>query len=151
MSGFRSGSRVVGALGSVTVLALLTGCSSGAAPVRIENHCDVPVQVSYSTFVVEDPKDSVGPPHIETAVADDAAVEVGANASATLKPDIGGDGWLVLRRDGGEWLMVAPLNSEAPADSDVGFIKDGVFVINDVLCAQGDDLAPVSIQATPAP
>lgn len=98
----------------------------------------MPIQVSYSTFVFQQPVDATNPSGYAIEVAEGAAIKVAAGASSTLKTDINGAGYLVLRGSDGEWLTLAPLDTEAPADSDGGFIKDGVFVVDGVLCSQVD-------------
>jgi hypothetical protein len=130
--------RVVRAACSGVAVALLAGCDPGAPPVRIENHCDVPIHVSYEVVVLEEPQDPDSPPRIAAYLVGDAVIEVPAGASSTLKPETQ-DGSLVIRGSDGEWITVAPLDNEAPAGSDVGFIRDGVFVVDGVLCAQLDD------------
>ena len=130
--------RAVGALFSVTTLALVTGCDAGSQHVRIENYCDVAVQASYSTFVFQDPPDATNPSGYAIEVVEGAAIDVAAGASSALKIDINGAGYLVLRGSAGEWLTVSPLDTEAPPGSDGRFIKDGVFVVDGPVCAQVD-------------
>ena len=128
--------RATGAACSVVLLALVTGCDPGSPPVRIENHCDVAIQVSYSTLELETSQVPASPPAVAIKVVADVAIEVTAGASSTLKPDTNGDGWLVIRGDG-DWLTAAPLDSEGAPDSG-GFIEGGVFVVDGALCAQLD-------------
>ena len=131
----RFGTRAVAAISSVVVVALVTGCESSSAQVRVENHCEVAIQVSYSALVIDERQDVASPDVAKVEVVADAAIDVAAGASSTLKPDLNGAGDLVIRGHDGAWLNVAPLESGGATESD-GFIKDGVFLVDGVLCAQ---------------
>jgi hypothetical protein len=81
---------------------------------------------------------------VEWEVDAHGALDVAAGASSTLvlgpppspKTRVNGEAFVTIRGDGGEWIMVAPLGREWPPGSDGGFIKDGVFVVDGVLCSQ---------------
>ncbi len=128
--------RAIGAVCSVGILALVTACDAGSQQVRIENYCDRAIKASYSTFVFEESPDASNPSGYAIEVAEGAAIEVAAGTSSTLKTEIYGAGYLVVRGSDGDWFPLAPLDTEAPPDSDGGFIKDGVFVVDGVLCTQ---------------
>ncbi|NYI42070.1 hypothetical protein [Demequina lutea] len=140
---FRSGSRAVGALGSVAALALVTGCGSGSSQVRIENHCDVPIQATF-TNLLAGWSEADARTKLKYEVDADGALDVAAGASSTLvlgpppspKTRVNGQAFVTIRGDRGEWIMVAPMGEEAPPGSDVGYIKNGVFVVDGVLCSQ---------------
>ena len=137
--------RAAGAVSSVAILALLTGCDQGSPQVRIENHCDVPIQATFTNalagFSEADAKWEV-----EWEVDADGALDVAAGASATLvlgpppspKTRVDGEAFVTIRGEGSEWIMVAPMGEEAPRGSYGSFIKDGVFVVDGVLCSQLD-------------
>lgn len=138
-----SGSCAAGALSAVAVLALVTACSSDSSDVRVDNHCDVPIQATFTNLLAKWSEDTAQ--YVTDWVVDaDGAVDIAAGASATLvlgpppspATRVDGQAFLSIRGDGGEWLTVAPVGEKAPSGSDVGYIKDGVFVVNDVLCAQ---------------
>ncbi len=137
-----SGSRAARTLGAVAVLALVTACSSGSSGVRVDNHCDVPIQATFTNLLAKWSEDDARY-LVDWEVDADGAVDIAAGASATLvlgpppsqATRVDGKAFLSIRGDGGEWLTVAPVGEKAPSGSDIGYIKDGVFVADGVLCA----------------
>ncbi|MCB2413259.1 hypothetical protein LGT39_10435 [Demequina sp. TTPB684] len=139
------GASAVGAGCSLALLALVTGCGSGNSQVLVENHCDVPIEATFTYLVseVRQPEDRL---FLDLELDADGALDIAAGESLTLvigphpSPDTHFEGKvsLTIRGEGGEWLEVA-LMEEAPTGSDVGYLKDGVFVVDGVLCSQLDD------------
>lgn len=113
--------RAVGAICSVGILALVAGCDSGASPVRIENHCEVTVQVNFSSVVVDELDGVDG--------LDIGVIELAAGASSMLKPDFRGGGFVVIRREEGSWYTLAPFDRE-------GAPKDRVYLIDGSVCTK---------------
>ena len=139
--------RAVGAACSVAVVALIAGCDLGSTQVRLENNCDVPIQATFTNLVEKLSKDAEPRWLAEWEVDVDAALDIAAGASSTLtlgspssgNSRSGGAAFVTIRGGGGEWINVAPMGEEAPpGGSDVGYIKDGVLVIDGALCAQLD-------------
>jgi len=115
--------------------------------VRLENNCDVPIQATFTNLVEKLSKDAEPRWLAEWEVDVDAALDIAAGASSTLtlgspssgNSRSGGAAFVTIRGGGGEWISVAPMGEEAPpGGSDVGYIKDGVLVIDGVRCAQLD-------------
>jgi hypothetical protein len=123
LRGYRHAVRAIGAVCSVVILALIAGCDSGAAPVRIENHCEVTVQVNFSSVVV-DAMDGVDG-------LDIGVIELAVGASSNLKPDFRGGGFVVIRREEGSWYTLAPFDRE-------GAPKDRVYLIDGSVCTNLD-------------
>jgi len=134
--------RAVGALCSVGILALVTGCDSGSQQVRVVNHCHVPIEATF-TYLVSELRQPEGRLFLDLELDADGALDIAAGESSTLlveppsSPNIHyeGEATVTIRGDGEEWIEVA-LMEEAPTGSDVGYIKDGVFVVDGVLCPQ---------------
>jgi len=113
--------RAVGALGSVAALALVTGCDAGSSQVRIENHCDVAIQATFTNLLAEwSDDDAKWSMDYEVDAA--GTLDVAAGASSTLvlgpapspKTRVNGEAFVTIRGDGGEWIMVAPMGEGAP-------------------------------------